>query len=506
MSISRKTSLAALGAAILTISLLGGAPATAADDKDLPGWIHQEDVDLTDSSRWTLETGQAANTSSYDIPSNVSFGSTGLTVRGAAQARGNAAYTSGDAKGLDIEIPNYSRVEVTGSVPFGPGLWPALMWLRPLDSAHGEIDLMEVFGDDARPAATIHNEYGSTHRSLQGSVRWEHLPNSNPTGVHTYVMEKTPDRIVISVDGHVMLDAGPEDVRAGFDWDAIFERPGATWYPRVTLQIGCPPVEPSCGIGLPASGWKGGQIKLESLKIWRMAKPGEQQQPPVVQPPVVKPPVTQPPVVKPPVTQPPVTKPPVTQPPAPKPPVTQPPVVKPPVVKPPAVESGAFTLRPGQEIRHDYKGATAGGTAGSVTFTVPKNIGTGVMYHSLQALSSDDGKNGYRATVTLKASGTLRLTLAKVTGNKTEVLKDVVVAGRGSYAPGDDVRVSIRVVNGKVLAKAWVADASEPDWQITAKGGATAATGDNIRIMGYLSKVAPRAVTSPWSGLSAQLR
>ena len=478
MSISRKTSLAALGAAVLTISLLGGAPATAADDKDLPGWIHQEDVDLSDASRWTLETGRAANTSSYDIPGNVSFGASGLTVRGAAESRGDAAFTSGDAKGLDIEIPNYSRVEVTGSVPFGPGLWPALMWLRPLDSAHGEIDLMEVFGDDARPAATLHNEYGPTHRSLQGSVRWEQLPNSNPTGVHTYVMEKTPNRIVISVDGHVMLDAGPDDVRPGFDWNAIFERPGATWYPRVTLQIGCPLVDPGCGIGLPASGWKGGQMRLETLKIWRMAKPGEQQQP-APQPPVVQP--------------------------APQPPVVEP-APQPPVVEPPADEAGTFALRPGQEIRHDYEGADTEGTEGSVTFTVPENLGTGVMYHSLQALSSDDGKNGYRATVTLKASGSIRLTLAKVTANKTEVLEDAVVAPRGSYEPGEDVRVSIRVVDGSVLAKAWAADANEPDWQLSAAGGATAATGDGIRIMGYLSRVAPHAVDAPWSELSAQLR
>ncbi|WP_311246180.1 family 16 glycosylhydrolase [Microbacterium sp. WCS2018Hpa-23] len=488
MSISRKTSLGALGAAILTLSLLSGAPATAADD-DLPGWVFQEDVDLSDSSRWTLETGQSSNTSSYDIPSNVSFGSTGLTVRGAAENRSSAAYTSGDAKGLDIVIPNYSRVEAVGSVPFGPGLWPALMWLRPLDSAHGEIDLMEVFGDDARPAATLHNEYGSTHRSLQGSVRWEQLPHSDPTGTHTYVMEKTPNRIVISVDGHVMLDAGPEDVRPGFDWKAIFERPTATWYPRVTLQIGCPPAEPDCGIGLPASGWKGGEMKLESLKVWRMANPGEQ--PPVVEPPVVEPPVVEPPVVEPPVVEP---------------PVVEPPVVEPPVVEPPAEEAGAFALRPGQEIRHDYTGAETAGTEASVTFSVPENIGTGVMYHSLQALSSDDGKNGYRATVTLKASGSIRLTLAKVTANRSVTLKDVVVAGRGTYEPGDDVRVSIRVIDGTVLAKAWAADANEPDWQVTVSGGATASTGDGIRILGYLSKVAPNAVTARWSELSAQLR
>lgn len=485
MSISRKTSLAALGAAILTLSLLSGAPASAADD-DLPGWVFQEDVDLSDASRWTLETGQSSNTSSYDIPSNVSFGSSGLTVRGAAENRSGAAYTSGDAKGLDIVIPNYSRVEAVGSVPYGPGLWPALMWLRPLDSAHGEIDLMEVFGDDARPAATIHNEYGSTHRSLQGSVRWEQLPNSDPTGTHTYVMEKTPNRIVISVDGHVMLDAGPEDVRPGFDWNAIFERPGATWYPRVTLQIGCPPADPGCGIDLPASGWQGGQMKLESLKVWRMAKPGEQ--PPVVEPPVVEPPVVEPPVVEPPVVEP---------------PVVEPPVVEPPVEEPP-VESGAFALWPGQEVRHEYAG-DSDTSAATVAFTVPKNLGAGVMYHSLQVASSEDGRNGYRATVTLKSSGSIRLTVAKVTNNRSQVLKAVTVAGRGTYAPGDDVQVSISVLDGTVSAKAWAVKNGEPDWQVTTAATASSASTDSVVVIGYLSKRAPSAVRTPWSELTTTL-
>lgn len=486
MSISRKTSIAALGVAIITLSIFSGAPAATAADEDLPGWVFQEDVDLSDASRWTLETGQSSNTSSYDIPSNVSFGASGLKVRGAAENRGSASYTSGDAKGLDIKIPNYTRVEAVGSVPFGSGLWPALMWLRPLDSAHGEIDLMEVFGADARPAATLHNEYGPTHRSLQGSVRWENLPNSDPTGVHTYVMEKTPNRIVISVDGHVMLDAGPEDVRPGFDWNAIFERPGATWYPRVTLQIGCAPVEPNCGIGLPAAGWQGGEMSLESLKIWRMAKDGEQVDPPIGEP-VVLPPVVLPPIVTPPTTdQPTVT----------------PPTVTPPVA---AVESGTFALTPGQEIRHAYDGEGTDGSDATVSFTVPKNIGTGVLYDSLQILSSDDGRSGYRATVTLKSSGTLRLTLAKVTGNKSEVLQDVVVAARGSYAPGDTVRVSLRALDGTVSAKAWKVGSTEPGWQLSARPGGTAPTGDGVQILGYLSQKAPTSVQAPWSGLTARL-
>lgn len=490
--------LAAVGAGILGFSLLSSPSASAsAADQDLPGWTFQEEVDLSDASRWTAETGQSSNTSSYDVPENVSFSASGLTIRGEERAHRSANYTSGDAKGLDIVIPNYSRVQAVGSVPFGPGLWPALMWLRPLDSAHGEIDLMEVFGDDARVAATIHNEYGPKHRSLQGSARWNSFANPDPAGRHTYVMEKTPNRIVISVDGTVILDAGPEDVRPGFDWKTIFERPTATWYPRVTLQIGCPPAEPGCGIGLPASGWKGGEIKLESLRIWRMAAPGDTP-PPVAEPPVVQPPVTEPPVAEPPVVEPPVVEPPVVEP-----PVVEPPVAEPPVIEVP-VENGAFRLRPGQELRHRYNEMDGNGSEATVAFRIPENLGTGVMYHSLQVLSSGDGRAGVRATVALKSSGSIRLTLAQVRGNRSTVLQDMVVAPRGTYAPGDDVKVSVRVEDGFASAKAWAAHATAPGWQFVQPTRADAAPGaDGILILGYLSKRAPNGVVAPWGELAA---
>lgn len=501
MRTRRTTSSAAIGAAVLSLALVGFTPVHAAEE-DLPGWAFQEEVDLSDPSRWTTETGQAANTSSYDIPENVSFGDDGLTVRGTRESRSSADYTSGDAKGLDIEIPNYARVEAVGSVPYGPGLWPALMWLRPLDSPHGEIDLMEVFGADPRVAATLHNEYGPAHRSLQGSSKWNLLPNSDPTGRHTYVMEKTPDRIVISVDGTVILDAGPDDVRPGFDWDATFERPEATWYPRVTLQIGCPVVEPDCGIGLPAAGWGGGEVKLESLRIWKMdagANPA-----PVPAPAPTPAPTPTPP----PAPLPPVEEPPAEQPPAPQPPVEQPPVEEPPVEEPPVqevpIENGEFALAPGRELRHDYLEGSADGSEATVAFTVPEDLGSGVMYQSIQVLSSDDRRHGYRATVTLKSSGSIRLTLARIVDNRSQVVQDQIVAPRGSYSAGDSVQVAIRVADGDVMAKAWPADGTEPGWQMT-QGAGEVRTGDGVFLLGYLSRRAPEPVVAPFEGLTAEL-
>lgn len=179
------------------------------------------------------ETGGAENTLSYDLPRNVEFTEEGLVIWGKREQQGSRSWTTGDARGFGHPIPNYAKVVATGTTPFNAGLWPALMWLRPLDSADGEIDLIEVFGNqEDRFTSTIHSEYGPTHKQLQGGTKLSALANPDPTAEHTYVMEKTPDRIVISVDGVVMLNAGPDDVPAGFDWDRIFERPGAQWYPR----------------------------------------------------------------------------------------------------------------------------------------------------------------------------------------------------------------------------------------------------------------------------------
>jgi hypothetical protein len=469
--------------AVATVLTITVTPALAATGS-APEWVLQENVDLSDSSRWVAETGQAANTSSYDLPKNVSFGQSGITVHGAAETHGTAKYTSGDAKGVDIRIPNYARVEAKGSVPFGSGLWPALMWLRPLDSASGEIDLMEVFGPDARVAATIHNEYGPTHKSLQGSARWSTFANASPTASHTYVMEKTPKRIKISVDGTVILDAGPEDVRPGFNWDAIFERPGAVWYPRVTLQIGCAVSEPDCGIGLPAAGWQGGDVKLTSLRIWKLGNASAPSGQPVSTPsPAPKASLTPGQATAP----------------------TPPPVAGGSAVSgttpaAPLTASDHFALTPGKELRR-LTPAPRGSTAhAAASFAVPVNLGSGVLYQSVQLPLANDARSGYRATVTLKSSGTIYLTLAWVSHNRSrELHSTVAVARRGSYAPGGRVRVAIAVDKGRVSAKAWPQGAAEPGWQLSGAATVTPQSLGGVLVIGYLSRHAPVDVSAGWT-------
>ncbi|MFT4156836.1 MAG: family 16 glycosylhydrolase [Microbacterium sp.] len=498
MTSNRRLLVAALSSATLIATVLTmptAATAATTSDQDLAGWAFQEDVDLSDSSRWKLETGQAANTLSYDLPANVSFSEKGLTVVGKNTAVGSSAYSSGDARGTGISIPNYARVEAVGTVPVAEGLWPALLWLRPLDSNHGEIDLMEVFGAAKAVTATIHNQYGSGHKSTKGTAKWTSLANPSPTAVHTYVMEKSPDSIVISVDGVVMLDVGPEDVPTGFDWDAMFERTSATWYPRVTMQIGCGASLTGCTVGTPAVTWRSSSITLQSLKIWKWS--------PSTTAPTTSETVTPTPVET--VTPTPVetvtptpvetvTPAPVdTTPPAPA--ETETPVT-------PAVESGSPLLIPGKIEQHEHSSTTTDREDVTAVFSVPKTLNSGVLYGSLDLVTPGDNEVGYRATVAIKSSGSLYLTLYRLQGGRSYPVDQQWLAPAGHYTNGDSIQVVLANDGSTVSAKAWVVGNKEPASQVSATTATPIAAGAVARVVTYLSKSAPHSVIANWSGFT----
>ncbi len=264
-----------LEAAVATLRELLEASSPTDPAEDLhhrDGWVLEEAVDLSDPTGWKLEAHTASNTASQDLPGNVSFGPEGLRIVGRRETTPNGSpYSSGDAKGSGHPIPNYARVEVVGRGPHERGLWPCVLWLRPLVGSDGEVDLMENFGGQPRVKATLHNEYGDGHKMIGGTLPWSALPDPDPEALHTYVLEKTPGRIVITVDGVVLMDVGPADAPAGFDWERIFENPEQRWYPRVTLQIGCGTANPTCATGDPDPGWDETDMAVTELRIYRQA-------------------------------------------------------------------------------------------------------------------------------------------------------------------------------------------------------------------------------------------
>ena len=107
----------------------------------------------------------------------------------------------------------YARIEVRAQLPSGRGSWPAIWTLGSSTPFRwpddGEIDIMEHVGFDPGVIhASVHtqryNHVDKTQRTAQTP-----LPGA-VTGFHTYVMEWTPDRIQMSVDGRVYFDFARE--------------------------------------------------------------------------------------------------------------------------------------------------------------------------------------------------------------------------------------------------------------------------------------------------------
>jgi len=189
-------------------------------------------------SRWTRENGQASNTYSYDKASNVTLSGGVMSIRGARETAPNgAAFTSGDALGRHVRVPNYFTAEVRARLPYGPGIWPCPLWFRPLTDSVGEIDVVEQFGALPYMKATLHNAYGTGHKTIGSTLRWDRLANPSPTAEHTWRIVKTPGSMRATCDGVSLANFTPASAPAGFDWAAVFEA-SKEWYPRVTLQLG----------------------------------------------------------------------------------------------------------------------------------------------------------------------------------------------------------------------------------------------------------------------------
>lgn len=246
-------------------------------DDELAGWKMLYSTEFeTDDGLWTARQETQANDNSYNHPDNIVYGAEGLKVLGIREDRGGRPFTTGDLTGMGVVVPNYFRAEVTATLPTEPGMWPAPLWFRPLDSPHGEIDVCETWPYDwpnrGGPdfSVALHRDYSLSPRQVNASLKYDMLPNPDPAAPHTYVVIKTQNRIEFLCDGvRVYCYEGntPWDPvrRIGElpEWYATyFEVPGRTWYPRVTLQIG------GDGNVDPDPSWQQSELVVHSLKIY----------------------------------------------------------------------------------------------------------------------------------------------------------------------------------------------------------------------------------------------
>lgn len=240
------------------------------------GWVTIYDSTFKTNDGWTLKQETQSNDNSYNTPKNVVFGD-GMKILGKRETLGNRPYTSGDALGQHIRIPNYHRIDVTATLPVEPGMWPCPAWLRPLTHGDsGEKDVVETWPAfwDGKPVAwaTIWRDY-KTKEKQNASLPYSALPNPDPSAPHTYTEITTAGRVEILIDG-VRLFCWQKGAKYSASeriaplpawYESVYEIPGREWYPRVTLQVGGPNAKE------PLSDWKQSEMVIHRMRIFKEA-------------------------------------------------------------------------------------------------------------------------------------------------------------------------------------------------------------------------------------------
>jgi beta-glucanase (GH16 family) len=185
-----------------------------------------------DPQAWSFETGFIRNREAqYYRRENVSLHAEGfLRIEARKDAVPNAAWRQGSREwrssrrastytsgAIVLNEPIlYGRIEVRARSTGGQGVWPAIWLLSDTPGEYGEIDLYEYVGKHPGTVfAAVHwGRTAGTRLYRSGNVA---LPGFEGTW-RTHVLEWTPERIEMWVDGHRVMAFDPrEAVRGPFD-------------------------------------------------------------------------------------------------------------------------------------------------------------------------------------------------------------------------------------------------------------------------------------------------
>ena len=188
----------------------------AVDVPDIDGydliWNDEFSGSALDESKWNYEPHEPGWTNEelqeYTTSTDNVFLRDGKLVIKAIKSEKNGKdyYTSGKVTGQNKTDFTYGKVVVSAKVPEGQGLWPAI-WMMPKDESYygqwpkcGEIDIMEVLGNDVNTAyGTLH--YGEPHGEIQGT--WGLTGQSYADSFHEFSVEWEPGEIRWYIDGNL---------------------------------------------------------------------------------------------------------------------------------------------------------------------------------------------------------------------------------------------------------------------------------------------------------------
>jgi beta-glucanase (GH16 family) len=211
-------------------------------------WSDEFSGNSLDEEIWNRELRQPGWTNSelqeYTESEENAFIRNGKLVIKAIKSEKDGAdyYTSAKIQCQNKADFTYGKIVVSAKVPEGKGLWPAI-WMMPKSESFygqwprcGEIDIMEVLGNDVKKAyGTIH--YGDPHAEQQGTFTLDN--GSFASDFHEYSVEWEPGEIRWYIDDQLYLTvtdwfSAPE---GGVDkpFPAPFNQP---FYIQLNLAVG----------------------------------------------------------------------------------------------------------------------------------------------------------------------------------------------------------------------------------------------------------------------------
>jgi len=212
-------------------------------------WHDEFEGDTLNEKIWTREVREVGWTNNelqaYTDSEDNSFVKDGCLILKAKDS-GDGTYTSGKVNSQNKADFQYGKVVARAKVPKGKGLWPAI-WMMPTNEDYygqwpkcGEIDIMEVLGDDvARTYSTIH--YGAPHAEQQGTYVINNVLKDGTfaSDFHDYSVEWEPGEMRFYVDDIKILTVNDWFTAVEGEDDKPYPAPfDQTFFVQMNLAVG----------------------------------------------------------------------------------------------------------------------------------------------------------------------------------------------------------------------------------------------------------------------------
>ena len=235
-------------------------------------WTDEFNTTTIDTTRWkpyANNYGAGNNELQCNLPDNAATADGALTITGRKQTvtcpgSGTYNYTSAflGSRDTGTYYPLYGRYEIRARVPHGQGLWPGF-WLRHrTGSSNAEVDILEMFHNQAPGTATqtLHfpNSIGTNtakkttffETPTPGTGDWHTFGvEIEPAGTNavkfTFLIDNTPTHTYTNTNAGSWINTADPNAT----WDiAINMSVGGAWVGHPEEHLGYLPDKDLCGL------------------------------------------------------------------------------------------------------------------------------------------------------------------------------------------------------------------------------------------------------------------